>query len=71
MKYSNNPFSLDFGAKPTLYISRSAEEEKILKTFLSDVPSSHIFLIIGARGMGKTVLMTSCHKDDQELPFEP
>lgn len=66
MKYSNNPFSLDFGAKPTLYISRSAEEEKILKTFLSDVPSSHIFLIIGARGMGKTALMTSVTKTIKE-----
>ena len=58
-EYTSNPFSLDFGAKPTLYISRAEEEEKILKSFMSDVPSSHIFLIIGARGMGKTALMTS------------
>lgn len=58
-EYISNPFSLDFGAKPTLYISRADEEEKILKSFMSDIPSSHLFLIIGARGMGKTALMTS------------
>jgi hypothetical protein len=50
---------LDFGAKPKLYIPRIEEEETILETFLSKEPSTHLYMIIGARGMGKTVLMTS------------
>ncbi len=67
----NNPFSLDFGAEPGLYIPRLSEQSKIIDTFTSKTPSSHIFLIIGARGSGKTVLMTSISheiiKDDKWL----
>ena len=55
----NNPFSLDFGAEPLLYIPRTEEQNKILSTFTSETPSNHIFLILGARGSGKTVLMTN------------
>lgn len=55
----NNPFSLDFGAEPNLFIPRFAEYNKVIDTFSSETPSSHIFLITGARGTGKTVLMTS------------
>ena len=55
----NNPFSLDFGAEPNLFIPRHTERSKILDTFMSDIPSSHTFLLLGARGCGKTVLMTS------------
>lgn len=59
MKYKDNPFSLDFGAKPELYIPRVEEENKIYRSFLSDNPSTHLYLLIGARGMGKTALMTA------------
>ena len=58
-EYTSNPFSLSLWAKSALYIRRADEEESILKTFLSVIPSSHIYVIIGARGMGKTTLMTS------------
>ena len=54
---NNNPFSLDFGAEPNLYIARNAERKKIIDTFSSKIPSTHIFLLLGARGTGKTVLM--------------
>ena len=54
-----NPFSLDFGMKPSLYIPRYEEQRKIIETFSSETPSAHIFLLTGARGSGKTVLMTS------------
>ena len=56
---TDNPFSLDFGAKPNLYIPRLEEQNRIISTFSSTKPSSHIFMLIGARGTGKTVLMTS------------
>lgn len=55
----NNPFNLDFGAEPNLFIPREAEKRKILDTFKADKPSSHIFMLLGARGSGKTVLMTN------------
>ena len=61
-----NPFRLDFGAKPKLYIPRKSEEETILETFLSEEPSTHLYMIIGARGMGKTVLMTSISQKIEE-----
>jgi len=55
----NNPFSLDFGGKPKLFISRMREMDRIISTFLSPVPSAHMFMILGARGNGKTVLMSA------------
>ena len=55
----NNPFSLDFGAEPDLMIPRFPEQSRIIDSFTSDSPSSHIFFLVGARGSGKTVLMTS------------
>ena len=55
----NNPFSLDFGAEPNLMISRFSEQNRIIDSFTSDNPASHIFFLVGARGSGKTVLMTS------------
>ncbi|MBR6223348.1 MAG: ATP-binding protein [Lachnospiraceae bacterium] len=54
----NNPFNLDFGAKPDLYIPRVQELNKIVDTFKQETPSTHLFMLIGARGTGKTVLMT-------------
>lgn len=64
----NNPFSLDFGAEPNLYIPRLDEQAKIINTFKADMPSTHIYLITGVRGSGKTVLMTSVSHTLKELP---
>lgn len=55
----NNPFSLDFGAKPGLYIPRFTEQKRVVDIFSAPEPSSHIFFITGVRGSGKTVLMTT------------
>ncbi len=55
----NNPFSLDFGGTPNLFIPRYTEMNKMVSTFTSEMPSSHIFMIMGARGNGKTVLMSA------------
>ena len=63
----NNPFSLDFGAKPNLFIARNPELQKIRHVFEAETPSSHMFMIIGARGTGKTVLMTAVSKDIREM----
>ncbi|MBR1797515.1 MAG: ATP-binding protein [Clostridiales bacterium] len=53
----NNPFSIDFGGSPYIIIPREPEVKSVIDTFTSVHPSNHIFLIIGARGSGKTVLM--------------
>ena len=60
---AENPFRLDFGAKPNLYVSRTHEQSKIIDTFTAEEPSTHIFMRIGARGTGKTVLMTAVSQE--------
>lgn len=53
-----NPFTKDFGRIPYLMIQRDDDVKTIVDTFSSENPSSHIYLITGVRGTGKTVLMT-------------
>ena len=55
----NNPFSLDFGGTPYLMIPRHLEAQKIVGAFSAELPPTHIFMIMGARGNGKTVLMST------------
>ena len=55
----NNPFSLDFGGTPYLMIPRHLETQKIVSSFSAELPSTHIYMILGARGNGKTVFMSS------------
>lgn len=57
-----NPFSLNFGAVPTLYIPRREEQKAIIDDFMSEIPSSNIYMILGVRGSGKTVLMKATAK---------
>lgn len=58
-----NPFSLDFGGTPNLLIPRNTEVLKIVRSFSAENPSTHIFMIMGARGNGKTVLMSSARDE--------
>ena len=53
-----NPFSISFGTLPTQYISRLTQTNQILDTFRAENPSSHVYMITGIRGAGKTVMMT-------------
>lgn len=57
-----NPYSLVFGKNPNQLISRPAQSNLILETFLDDEPSQQIFMITGLRGAGKTVFMTDIAK---------
>ena len=54
-----NPFSLSFGKKPGEYISRITQTNEVLETFQDDEPSNQVYMVTGARGTGKTVMMTS------------
>lgn len=61
-----NPFTLTFGKKPEQYISRVSQTNQIIDDFLSESPTSSIYMIAGVRGSGKTVMMTSISKEIQK-----
>lgn len=48
-------YTLTFGQKPTEFISRTDQIDKIIHTFDMEVPSNKVFMIAGVRGSGKTI----------------
>ena len=58
----SNVFTLTFGQQPSSYINREHISEKICNDFCLDFPLSHIYIISGVRGSGKTVLLTNVAK---------
>ena len=54
----NNPFTLTFGALPEQFISRPVMTNRIIDDFTSDKPDTHVYMITGIRGSGKTVMLT-------------
>lgn len=57
-----NKFTMTFGQLPSSYINREHISEKICDDFSLDFPLSHIYIISGVRGSGKTVLLTDISK---------
>ena len=53
-----NPYSLMFGKEPQQMISRIAQKEEVIDSFLAEIPSQMVYMITGVRGSGKTVFMT-------------
>ena len=58
-----NPYSLTFGKEPLQVISRMAQMDEIIESFVADQPLQQIYMITGVRGSGKTVFMTEVAKD--------
>lgn len=56
-----NPFTLMFGKEPKLSIKRDDMASEIINDFTSDLPSTQLYTIIGARGSGKTVFLTEIY----------
>lgn len=56
---ANNPFCLSFGKEPDRYVERAEAFSQITDTFSSISPSSNCYLIMGVRGIGKTVLLST------------
>ena len=54
-----NPFTLSFGMEPLQYISRFSQTDEIVSTFMSESPSTMVYMISGVRGSGKTVMLSS------------
>ena len=59
---SNNPFNITFGTNPIKCIDRNIELFQIIDTFEKEENGSHVFLITGARGTGKTALLALCKR---------
>ena len=55
----NSSFSLSFGLLPSSYINREYASRQIWDDFSLDFPLSHMYIISGVRGSGKTVLLAS------------
>lgn len=53
-----NPFTLTFGQKPLEMIPRDEQLSTIMLNFDDRVPVSHIYMIVGVRGSGKTVMLS-------------
>ena len=53
-----NPFSLSFGKEPVSIIDRDMQKNTVYEGFTAENPESHVYMITGVRGSGKTVLMT-------------
>ncbi len=65
----NNPFCLSFGKEPDRYVRRADAYMQITDTFNSISPSSNCYLIMGVRGSGKTVLLSTIlneYRDNNE-----
>lgn len=56
-KYESNPYNPTFGTPPSSYIHRYEEEKRILNEFCAPDAPPMSYMILGARGVGKTVLM--------------
>lgn len=70
----DNPFSLVFGKSPRASIERPVQLREIVDTFQMESISQQIYLIVGVRGYGKTVLMTQAARqlvqDDRWVHIE-
>jgi hypothetical protein len=62
----NNPFCLSFGKEPDRYVERAEAYSQITETFNSISPSSNCYLIMGVRGIGKTVRLSTISNDYRE-----
>ncbi len=57
MYVAKNPFTLNFGKVPSLYIDRSILIDEIEECLTSEEIQDQCFMLSGMRGSGKTVTM--------------
>ncbi len=62
----NNPFCLSFGKEPDRYVERGEACSQITDTFNSTSPASNCYMIMGVRGIGKTVLLSTISNEYRE-----
>ena len=54
----DNPFNISFGETSLSVINRDKEFNDVVSTFDSSSPETKVFILTGARGCGKTVLLS-------------
>ena len=54
----SNPFTLTFAKVPNVLVERNTQKKQIENMFNSMTPSNMIYMITGARGTGKTVMLS-------------
>lgn len=59
---NNNPFAINFGKVPAMYISRDILIDEITDELQSSEVQNPCFMLTGTRGSGKTVTMTSIER---------
>lgn len=57
-----NPFHMTFGQVPENYVDRPREKDLIKSSFSLDGTNQNAFVISGARGSGKTVLLAEMYR---------
>lgn len=62
----NNPFCLSFGKEPDRYVKRTDAYGRITEELNIISPSNNCFLIMGVRGSGKTVLLSTIFNEYRE-----
>ena len=58
----NNPYTLMFGKEPLQTIPRLTQIENVVSSLTVEPYTNNLYMIIGLRGSGKTVLMTEIGK---------
>lgn len=58
MYLGKNPFSISFGRKPVEYITRLSDSNRVITTFTQPPVTDQVYILMGIRGSGKTVLLT-------------
>ena len=59
---TGNPFTVDFGREPQEMIPRTRMMRELIDSFTAEQPASHVYIVTGVRGSGKTVFMTAACK---------
>ncbi len=67
MSKTTNPFNITFGKKPYSPIDRFSDLNIIYNSFENDNPESEVYVLIGPRGCGKTVALTTVIDHYREL----
>lgn len=60
---NRNPYTRDFGTTPSTYISRTVQQDDILRSFVEGVTDDKVFFIVGQRGFGKSALLRSVKEE--------
>lgn len=67
-KLRKNPFIITFGKKPVEYISRPFQTDEILNMFTGNPITNQVYIIVGPRGSGKTVMLSDIANRLEEDP---